>query len=189
MGWSRPALAGNSFGGAVAQRVAAVAPERVRALALFSAPPPVFEPSAELTAAWEAEEGALDAGDLEAAVEAVTDAWMLPDAPEQLRERVAAMQRRAFELQAEAPPEEVPDFLEERPEMLEAIGVPALVAAGEHDMVDFRRGAEEIAAAIPGSRLEMIEGAGHLAPLETPELFRRLLLDFLTPAYPGRTQP
>src|SRR5689334_13697710 len=43
-GIDRAALVGCSFGGAVALRVAAVAPERVWALALISAPPPDLEP-------------------------------------------------------------------------------------------------------------------------------------------------
>ncbi len=102
------------------------------------------------------------------------------------------MQRRAFELKAEAAPEEDPDFLEERPEMLESLAVPTLVAAGEHDMVDFRRGAEAMAALIPGARRVTIEGAGHLAPLEVPQAFRELLLGFLAETQggsAGRTQP
>ena len=66
--------------------------------------------------------------------------------------------------------------------------MPALVAAGEHDLIDFREGAEGIAEALPGARLELIEGAGHLAPLETPEAFRRLLLAFLDQTA-GRPQP
>ena len=98
----RAALAGNSFGGAVAMRAAVLAPERVVSLALISAPPPVLEPSAELAAVWEAEEAALERGDIEGAVEAVLDAWLLPDAPEELRQRVGRMQRRALELQAGA---------------------------------------------------------------------------------------
>ena len=32
---------------------------------------------------------------------------------------------------------------------------------------------------LPHARAEFIPGAGHLAPLETPEAFRALLLDFL----------
>ena len=44
----RAALVGNSFGGAVALRVAVVAPERVAAMALVSTPAPGVEPSAEL---------------------------------------------------------------------------------------------------------------------------------------------
>ncbi len=181
----RVALVGCSFGGAVAMRVAAVAPERLTALALFSAPPAVLEPSPALAAAWEAEEAALERNDLDGAVRVVLDAW-LPDATEGLGRRVERMQRRAFTLQAEGPEEEVPDFLEERPKMLETLRVPTLVAAGEHDMVDFRQGAETLAAAIPGSRLEVIEGAGHLAPLEQPEAFRNLLLAFLAEAHSGR---
>jgi pimeloyl-ACP methyl ester carboxylesterase len=188
LGLERAALAGTSFGGAVAMRAAAVAPERLTALALFSAPPPVLDPSPELAAAWEAEEAALERGDLDGAVRAVLDAWLLPNAPEELGRRVERMQRRAFELQVEAPEEDVPDFLEERPEMLEALRSPTLVATGKHDMVDLRQGAEAMAAAIPGARRVTIEGAGHLAALETPEAFRHLLLDFLAEADPGRTQ-
>jgi pimeloyl-ACP methyl ester carboxylesterase len=71
----RAALVGNSFGGAVALRVAVVAPERAAALVLVSAPPPDLEPSAELQAAWEAEESALERGNIEAAVGAVLDTW------------------------------------------------------------------------------------------------------------------
>ena len=89
------------------------------------------------------------------------------------------MQRRAFELKAGAAPEEIPDFLEERPELLAGLEIPTLVAAGEHDMVDFTAGAEAMAATIPHARHAVIAGAGHLAPLERPETFRELLTDFL----------
>src|SRR5262245_18695979 len=55
----RCVLVGNSFGGAVALRVAVIAPRRATALMLISAPPPNLTPSAELRAAWNAEESAL----------------------------------------------------------------------------------------------------------------------------------
>jgi pimeloyl-ACP methyl ester carboxylesterase len=179
----RAALVGNSFGGAVALRAAFVAPDRVSALALISAPPPELEPSPELEAAWEAEEAALERGDIEAAVEAVVAAWTLPDASPELRDRVAAMQRRAFALQAEAPPvTEAEDPVEQRPEALARLSIPALVAAGELDKRDFRHGAEAMARTLPRARHAVIEGAGHLAPLETPEAFRELVLAFLREA-------
>ena len=57
--------------------------------------------------------------------------------------------------------------------------MPALVAVGERDLSDFREGAQTLASALPGSRLVTIPGAGHLAPLETPQAFRDLLLGFL----------
>jgi pimeloyl-ACP methyl ester carboxylesterase len=176
----RAALVGNSFGGAVALRVALVAPERVSALALISAPGVEFEPSAQLRAAWDAEEAPLDRGDTEAAVAAVVEAWTLPDAPQELRGRVAAMQRRIFEVQAGiTEPTEGPDPAEEHPELLAGLDIPVLVAAGEHDMPDFLDAAEQLAQTLPRAQRAVIAGAGHLAPLETPAVFRELLLGFL----------
>jgi pimeloyl-ACP methyl ester carboxylesterase len=182
LGIERAALVGNSFGGAVALRVALVAPARVSALALISAPPPGSgDPSPELRAAWDAEGAAMERGDVEAAVRAVVDAWTLPGAPPELRARVAEMQRRAFVVQAGASPvPEAPDPLEENPGGLASLDVPALVAAGEREeFSDFRDGARALAQALPGARHAVIDGAGHLAPLETPTTFRALLLDFL----------
>jgi pimeloyl-ACP methyl ester carboxylesterase len=176
----RAALVGNSFGGAVALRAAVVAPVAVSALALISAPAPGLEPSSRLVAAMEAEEAALRRGAIDEAVEAVIDAWTLPDAPRELRDRIAAMQRRAFELQSAADDAtEAPDPVGEELGTLAGVEVPTLVAAGEHDMPDFLEGAEEMARALPHAHHEVIAGAGHLAPLETPDAFRSLLLRFL----------
>jgi pimeloyl-ACP methyl ester carboxylesterase len=174
------ALVGNSLGGAVALRAAFVAPGRVSALALISAPSPALEPSPELEAVWEAEEAALQRGDIEAAVDAVVDAWTLPDASQELRDRVAAMQRRAFALQAgAAPATEAPDPVEQHPEALARLSVRTLVAAGELDKRDFQLGAEAMARTLPHAHHAVIAGAGHLAPLETPEAFRDLVLALL----------
>jgi 3-oxoadipate enol-lactonase len=180
LGVDRAALVGNSFGGDVALRIAVVAPERVSALALISAPPPGLEPSSDLAAAWEREEEALEREDIDAAVDAVVQAWTLPDAPEALRSQVAAMQRRALVLQSDAGDlGEALDPVEENPDVLADLDIPTLVVAGELEFVDFRTGADVLARAIPRSRREVIAGAGHLAPLETPEQFRGLLLEFL----------
>jgi 3-oxoadipate enol-lactonase len=182
LGVERAVLVGNSFGGAVALRLATVAPTRVAGLVLVSAPPIAFDPSPRLAAAWEAEESALEAGDVDAAVRAVVDAWTLPDAPPSLREQVATMQRRVFGLHAALADDEPdpPDPLETDPAALERIGAPALVAVGEHDMPDFHDGAQLLAQRLPGAGpAVVIARAGHLAPLETPETFVALVLDFL----------
>ena len=177
----RAALVGNSYGGAVALRVALLAPARVWALALVSAPPPPqLEPSPQLQAAWDAESAALERGDVEAAVEAVLEAWLLPGAPAALRDRVAAMTRLAFSVALAAPEQtEAPDPLEDDPGGLDRIAAPALLIAGGHDMPDFKDAAVQLAAALAGARQELIEEAGHLAPLEAPQAFTGLLLDFL----------
>jgi pimeloyl-ACP methyl ester carboxylesterase len=174
------AIVGNSFGGAVAYNLALVAPERVTALVLVSAPPPDLEPSSELESVWEAEESALERGEIEAAVRAVVDAWTLPDAPQALRDRVADMQRRAFELQAEAEaPTELPAPAEENPDLLDELDVPVLVMSGERDMPDFRLGAEALARRLGEATPTVVPRAGHLAPLEQREEFDRLLIRFL----------
>lgn len=179
VGSDRAAVVGCSFGGAVALRVAVLAPDRVRALVLISAPAPGFAPSAQLIDAWSAEEAAIDDGDLDRAVESVLDTWLLPDAPTALRELVAAMQMRAYELQTAVEEHEHNDPLKRQPELLESIATPTLVAVGDHDLTDFQTSAQTLTASIPGACHRVIEGAGHLAPLETPASFQTLLGGFL----------
>jgi pimeloyl-ACP methyl ester carboxylesterase len=175
----RAALVGNSFGGAMALCTTLSAPDRVSAIALLDAPPPNLEPTPELAAVWEAEESALERGDIDAAVQAVVEGWTLPDAPQDLRDRVAAMQRRVFELQMEVDyDEDAGNPLEDDPRALSDLGIPALVAAGELDKPDFLDGANFYAAALGTDRI-LIAGAGHLPPLETPEAVTELLLAFL----------
>jgi 3-oxoadipate enol-lactonase len=177
---SSAALVGNSFGGAVALRVATVAPDRGSALVLVSAPSPAMRPSAELEAAWTEEETALENGDVDAAVDSVVRAWTLPDASSELRQLIADMQRRAFDLQEDATSfTEADDPIEEHPERLANLQAPALCLAGEYDRGEFQQSAQELAQALPHARFGLIPGAGHLAPLETPVAFRRLVVEFL----------
>jgi 3-oxoadipate enol-lactonase len=138
LGIERTALVGNSFGAAVTLRVAAVAPAAVSGLVLVSPPPLHTDPSPQLEAAWAAEDEAPERGDIDGAVGAVVEAWTRPDAPAALRKRVAAMQRRALELQAAAGNvAEAADPLEAHPEALTDLQTPSLLLAGEHDMPDF----------------------------------------------------
>jgi pimeloyl-ACP methyl ester carboxylesterase len=149
----------------------------VSSLVLVATPMP-GEPSEQLAAAWEAEGEALERGDVDAAAEAVAEAWTQPGP---VRERVVEMQRRAFELQLSAGAvEDAPDPVEEDPESLTRIDVPLLAVAGSEDMPDFVAGADTLARVVPGARHVVVEGAGHLVPMESPDAFRALLIDFLT---------
>lgn len=184
LGIEQAALVGVSAGGGIALRLAAVAPGRVRALCLVSARPcSDAPPSAQLQAAFDAEAGPAEAGDLDAAVAGVLAHWLMPDAPAALRDRVAAMERRSLEIQlAAGDPPEAPDPLAQRPDVLEAITAPTLVCVGEHDLPDFHAAADELARRLPRAAgpAVVIPGARHLAPLEAPDKFRARLLDFLT---------
>jgi pimeloyl-ACP methyl ester carboxylesterase len=179
LGVDRAVIVGNSFGGGVALRVAAVAPERLLGLVLVSTPPVPLDPSPALQKAWDDEEAALERGDVDAAVDAVVDAWTLPDAPEELRQRVARMQRRAFELQLGVEAADGPDPLDADPGALTRLSCPVLIAAGESDLPDFRTGGHQLAELFERAEVVTIPNAGHLAPLEQPGAFRDLLLEYL----------
>jgi pimeloyl-ACP methyl ester carboxylesterase len=177
----RAALVGNSFGGAVALRVAALHPERVAALVLFSAPGvPEPDPSAELLAAWGAEEDALAAGDVERAVEATVSAWVGPHASDEMRHRIASMQRRNYEGRMGQEITFATDLLETDPGLLKHVSCPALLAVGEDDLPDYRAAVSDLAEKLPqATSTASIPRCGHLAPLEAPEEFRRLLVEYL----------
>jgi len=58
--------------------------------------------------------------------------------------------------------------------------LPTLVVTGSDDRMTSARGAQELADLIPGSRLEVISGAGHQPMSQTPRRFNAVLGDFLT---------
>jgi 3-oxoadipate enol-lactonase len=69
--------------------------------------------------------------------------------------------------------------------LLREIRVPTLVVCGEEDVLTPPAEAQALHAAISGSRLVLVPGAGHLANLERPHAFNAALRDFLG-ALPGR---
>jgi 3-oxoadipate enol-lactonase len=63
--------------------------------------------------------------------------------------------------------------------LLPTIDVPTLVVGGLEDTFTPPSELESLAAAIPGSRLELIECCGHVCPLERPAAFNHVLSEFL----------
>jgi len=59
------------------------------------------------------------------------------------------------------------------------ITVPTLVVVGSLDRLTPPALARDIADQIPGARLEIIDGAGHLSNIEEAEAFNKVVLDFL----------
>jgi pimeloyl-ACP methyl ester carboxylesterase len=62
--------------------------------------------------------------------------------------------------------------------LLGRIRVPTLVIGGADDQVTPPERSRELADGIPGARLEILEQAGHQAPLEQQARFRELLVGF-----------
>jgi 3-oxoadipate enol-lactonase len=63
--------------------------------------------------------------------------------------------------------------------VLEALRVPAVVVVGEEDALTPVEESRKMAAVIPGARLEILPGAGHLSNLEQPARFNTVLAQFL----------
>ena len=62
--------------------------------------------------------------------------------------------------------------LERLPEM------PTLVLCGERDRVNLKL-SRRLAEALPDARFEIVPDAGHVANLDNPQAFNRLLREFL----------
>ena len=67
-------------------------------------------------------------------------------------------------------------------DVLPQIGVPVLIMAGEHteDFLDMV--AQGVAQRIPNGRFQQLPGAGHLAPMERPDIVAAEILAFLNHA-------
>ena len=61
----------------------------------------------------------------------------------------------------------------------ESIAVPTLVIVGSEDRIAPPHIARAMADAIPGARLAVLDGAGHISNIEAPDAFDAALADFL----------
>lgn len=64
-------------------------------------------------------------------------------------------------------------------ETLRRAAVPTLVVCGEEDQLCSLQTHEDMVGLIPGAKLEVVRGAGHLVPLEQPERTNELISDWL----------
>jgi 3-oxoadipate enol-lactonase len=185
VGVDQAALVGVSMGGRVALECAFAAPARVSALVLVGAGLPDFDWSPALAAFGEAEEAAIERGDLDAAAELNVRFWV--DGPHRrpedvdpaLRDRVREMQRRAFELQLETWEQAPQERIQELTPRLGEIKAPALVLVGELDQPDMLAIADLLARSLPNATSGTIAATAHVPTIERPEEFDRLLREFL----------
>ena len=63
--------------------------------------------------------------------------------------------------------------------ILPTVEQPTLVIAGANDRIAPVSATQAVAAAVPGARSETVPNAAHAAYLEQPDVYNRLLRDFL----------
>jgi pimeloyl-ACP methyl ester carboxylesterase len=63
---------------------------------------------------------------------------------------------------------------------LDCLAVPTLVITGEYDLTGRPRSADALARRMPAGERAVIAGSGHLASLDNPDAYNRLLAAFLT---------
>jgi len=169
LGLGRYVLVGHSMGGKVAQLAASRRPEGLAALALIAPAPPrpaVDAKAAEaLTHAFDSRETVSDA------LEHMLTAQPLPpDLREQMINDGLAGNREA---QLAWP---LGGITMDITAATRAIEVPVHVLAGGQDRVDPPESLEaNLLPFIPGARMTVVEGTGHLSPLEVPELIAKEL--------------
>lgn len=184
-GFERAAIVGVSLGGRVALEIALAQPERVSTLVLVGAGLPGHEWSDEQRAIWAEEEAALQAGDLDKAVEVSLCTWVdgprrkPEDVDPDVRARVAEMQRRIYELQASLEDDEEELLVDDVAARLGEIKAQTLVLVGGDDVPDMQAIAARLAREIPGARRETITNTAHVPSLERPQEFEELVLGFL----------
>ncbi len=171
----RAHVAGLSLGGMVAMWLGIHAPERVDRLVLSSTSAALGPPEA-----WRERAALVRAHGTGAVADAVVSRWFTPGFA-QARPRVV---RRIREMVAATPAEGYASACAAVETMaieadLPRIAAPTLVIAGADDPSTPPDHAARIAAAIPDARMAVIADAAHLANMQQPERFTRLLLDHL----------
>ncbi len=171
-------LAGCSMGGMLALEIWRQAPQRVRGMALLGTTARADTP--DLLALRRQAIELFAAGRMEQVLRASAMFAFHPRGAgrAELVEGYLAMIRRAGAGQLIAQNRAVMARADRRAE-LPGIRCPVLVACGEGDQITPPDQAREMAAAIPGARLEIVPGAGHMLTLEQPARVGRLLRSWL----------
>lgn len=175
---SRFALIGHAMGGFVAFEVMRRAPDRVAKLALLSTLASADGPAQTLR-----RQGYIDlveSGKFNLVVEERIPI-LFPEARRGDERLLEIARKMASDTGAETflrQQRAIMARIDSRPRLGE-IAVPTLLIWGDQDGITSRAQHDEIAEAIPGSRLEVISGSGHLTTVEAPDVVVPLLTDFI----------
>jgi 3-oxoadipate enol-lactonase len=180
---SHAAICGLSMGGYVALAFYKQFPSRVRALILADTRAQADTEEGKQTRAQQAEK-ALNEG-----MAGIADA-MLPKllTPETVSKRPEVV-KRVRDMMLKTKPEGAAAALrgmaerDDQTELLANITVPALIIVGAEDAITPVIDSEKMQQAIAGSRLVVLENAGHVSNLERTEQFNDAFLSFLKESF------
>lgn len=169
---------GLSLGGMSGQALALDRPELLRSVVICDALPESLPNAAEIWGPRIREVRA--AGSCASVAEATMERWLTPEFRaakparwEEIRATIAATPAEGYAGCAEA----ISDF--SFVGRLPGLRVPALVLCGEHDHAVPPAEGERIARLVPDGRFVAVAGARHLPNVEKPEVFNRMLLEWL----------
>ena len=176
----RAVIGGLSMGGYVALAFARMFPARVRAMILADTRAQADTEEGKQTRSQQAEK-ALSEG-----MAGIADA-MLPKllTPETVSKRPELV-KRVRDMMLKTKPEGAAAALlgmaerDDQTEFISSIQVPALIIVGREDAITPVADSEKMQSRIEGSRLVVIENAGHVSNLEQTEQFNDALLGFLS---------
>lgn len=186
LGIERCDLVGASFGAGVALEVALRAPSVAASLVLVAPGGSLIpEMTPGLRAFIDAEDAAIEAGDLDAAVQANLDCWVQGhgrgegEVDPRVRAAVKMMQRRAFEVSAGWQEIEQEEMDPPALERLAEITAPTLVLLGDLDLDAIRDASHRVSDGVAGARLTTWPGVAHLPSMERLQPFLVLVQDWL----------
>ena len=171
-------LCGASMGGMVALEAVRQAPRRIKGLALLGTSARADTP--ELTALREAAIAEFAQGRIENVLRANVMFAFHPQVSggSELVRRYLAFVQAAGAAQLIRQNRAIIERADLRP-TLGAIRCPTLVVCGDSDLLTPPEHARELAAGIPGARLEIVPECGHMLTMEQPERVNALLLGWL----------
>jgi len=174
----RAHLVGTSLGGMIAQELALAAPERVDKLVLVSTTPggPNAPPMPEVTVRLFVETKSLEPS---VALRRFVENALGAGAANGLVERILEHRVRTAQPFSAWAAQAAAGTAFDAWERLPGLDAPTLVLHGTADNVVDPRNAELLAARIPGARMELFPGCGHLPPWEQPERFVEVVEEFL----------